>query len=348
MFLPPNESGSCEADHSSLQSDFECTDDGKVFEEFFSPQQQQQFQQHKLLEFQQRSKRQQVEKVIPLDDLANFESLSQQSSASYIGQRLAALKQIQQKNHYEHQLQQQYENRSIFEDEACSSDHSFRLPENENTEDNLNELIYYGRNISKSFTLSPETADSNSGDFDSDYSLRFISSNLNLKNDPNRALETLKNINGNSMPVVEDGLSSEHGSDSENNNVGGTSSINKMTEALSKETPQKQIDTRTSDYEHESQVQFSSKKIREANMAHVHKKEKPQTFKSLSEMVSEDNNNVYASKESVASTYIAEIKPKTEDDEADTDLETDRLLGEQRKFELQQGILEKNKVSFKL
>lgn len=84
----------------------------QVIDEFFSPQLQQQFQQQKLLEFQQQSKRQQVEKALPLDELADFDS--QQSSASYSQlQRLVAFKQIQQKQHYEHQLQQQYENRHM-------------------------------------------------------------------------------------------------------------------------------------------------------------------------------------------------------------------------------------------
>lgn len=342
MFLPPNENVNYEPDHSALQNDFECTDEGKVFEEFFSPQQQQQFQQQKLLEFQQRSKRQQVEKVLPLDDFASFESGSQQSSASYIGQRLAALKQIQQQQNYEHQLQQQYENRSIFE-EACSSNHSYSLQENETAEDNLNELIYYGRNISKSFTLSPEPADSNCEDFNSDYSLKFISTNLNLRNDPNGALETVKIFNGNSMPVVEDGLSSEHGSDSENNNVNDESkAIDRKLADLSSNPSQPTLNE--SDY-CKTQLQFSSRKISESNIAHVHKKEKPQVAKRFDEDVGEDNNNSYASKESVESTDIAEIKPKTEDDEADTDLETDRLLGEQRKIELQQSIFEKNQVS---
>lgn len=325
-----------------MQNDFECTDEGKVFEEFFSPQQQQQFQQQKLLEFQQRSKRQQVEKVLPLDDLANFESGSQQSSASYIGQRLVALKQLQQKHHYEHQLQQQYENRSIFE-EARSSDDSFHLQENEITEDNLNELIYYGRNISKSFTTSPETAGSNCGE--PDYSLKFISTNLNLRNDPNGALETVKIFNTNSMPVVEDGLSSEHGSDSENNNVETASITGDIIEDLSNETPQSKLDNTEKEHDNcKNQVQLSSKKISESNIAHVHKKDS-QILKAMNDVVvSEDNNNLYASKESVESTETSEIKPNQED-EADTDLETDRLLGEQRKIEMQQRIFEKNQVS---
>ena len=70
-----------------------------MLDQFFSPQQQQDFQQQQLLQFQKDTKRHGIEDIIDYD--------SQQTS-SYIGQRLAMLKQ------QKHQLQQQYENRDIF------------------------------------------------------------------------------------------------------------------------------------------------------------------------------------------------------------------------------------------
>ncbi|CRK91206.1 CLUMA_CG004889, isoform A [Clunio marinus] len=89
-------------------------DELRFLGEFSSPQEQQHFQQQKLLEFQQQNKLQQVEKVLPLDNFGDFNS--QHSSATFIGQQLALLKQMQQKQQYENLLRQQYENRDIIEE----------------------------------------------------------------------------------------------------------------------------------------------------------------------------------------------------------------------------------------
>lgn len=279
-------------------NNFEFSETRKVLEEFFDPHQHQELQQQKLLEFQQRSKRQQVEKVLPLDDLVNYDGNAPQASATYIGQRLAALKQIQQKQHYQHQLQQQYENRSMIE-EACASEITkpvLQLHENVISEEDLDDHNFYSYN-QNNFTMSPETTDyeSNCEDIDSDFSLRYSSlANESNGQEPGRPFRDSSTLE---MPVLEDGLSSEHNSDTENNNVDVEGSPNNFNQLAS-----------------DSNVDGSSPM--------------PDDTKS--------NNNIYTSRESVSSGNVTEDKPK-EDEEADTDLETDRLLGQQRMAELQQA-----------
>lgn len=292
--------------HDLIQGD-EFSSERRDFEEYFTPQQQQQFQQHKLLEFQQRSKRQQVEKVLPLDDFVNFDSNAPTSSASYIGQRLVALKQIQQNQLYEHQLQQQYENRRIFEESSANEPTEFSLEVHENViaEEDIDEHHYFSHNQPINFTLSPITTDSNCEDLDSEYSLKYLSNDMGSSNEADLSQQ----YNSNSMPVLEDGLSSEHCSDSENNNV--------------------EMNDESQNYEAKlSSVQDLLDNCRIQDDS--------------TEAGSNENNNIYNSKESISSANISDIKPKTEDDEADTDLETDRLLGEQRKLELQQAQLKSN------
>lgn len=306
--------------HDELQNPYEFAETHKVLEDFFSPQQHQQLQQHKLLEFQQRSKRQQIEKVLPLDDSVNFDSNASQSSATYIGQRLAALKQLQQKQHYEHQhyehqLQQQYENRRFME-EAEISKPSLQLHENIIAEEDLDEHDYYAYNHqSNNFTMSPETTDyeSNCEDLDSEFSLRYLCSDASLSNDVNETVETGRSFSSIAMPVLEDGLSSEeHGSDTENNNTDVTSILD-----MSVQTPVK-----------DNTFEMSENTRRENSSPPIH---------DTAVIDSKSNNNIYASKESISSGIAGEIKPKADDEEADTDLETDRLLGQQRMAELQQG-----------
>lgn len=76
-------------------------------------------------------------------------------------------------------------------------------------------------NYSKNFRYSPDTTDydSNCGDFDSELSLKYIGSEFNVL--PSLDVNTT-NVNFSrfcaSMPVLEDGLSSGHASDTENNN----------------------------------------------------------------------------------------------------------------------------------
>lgn len=285
---------------------YEFSETRKVLEDFFSPQQHQQLQQQKLLEFQQRSKRQQVEKVLPLDDLVNFDS-APQSSASYIGQRFAALKQIQQKQHYEHQLQQQYENRRIIE-EAEDAKPSFQLHENIIAEEDLEEQNFYAyNNPFTNFTMSPETTDyeSNCEDLDSEFSLRYLCSDPSLSSEANGTVESGRSFSSIAMPVLEDGLSSEHESDTENNNADVTSILSAQNHPPGKD--ENQI------VENETITQAVDNC--EADEA--------------------SNNNIYASKESISSGNAQENKIKTDEEEADTDLETDRLLGQQRMNEIQ-------------
>ena len=310
----------------------------QIFEELFDPQQQQQLQQQKLLEFHQRSQRKQVEQVLPMDD----ESNSTQSSASYIGQRLLELKQIQQKQHYEHQLQQQYENRSIIE-EAYANDsieQSLDLHENEMTKDDLYEL-HYSHNISKILAISPECLPNDLKcveNVDFDNSIR-LTNNLSIRNEED--MEINKFHKPISMPIVEDGLSSEHESDWENNNVDSHSG-NELTtvtdEVSSCDTPNAHQSCEKIREELKSDSSFEHGVVQEKHPKLPHSLNQPPS-------VVEDNNNIYASKESLASTNITELKPKTDDDEADTDLETDRLLGEQRRLELQQDLLGSNQVN---
>lgn len=353
---------------------YEFSETRKVLEEFFTPQEQQQFQQHKLLEFQQQSKLQQVEKSLPLEDFGDFK---QQSSATYIGQRLAALKQIQQKHHYEHQLQQQYENRSMMEDGNVIKNKPI-LYENEIVEDELemqNQNYYGGRQLSKNFTLSPETTDydydSNCGDLDSEFSLKYIS-DLSLSNDLNGAQDFGRLYS--SMPVLEDGLSSGHASDTENNNPStiendnmsmsvnqatqrypsGISSIqaslfnhNNQEEAANGQTSRddQSEDMQTALKDICGTLERSKKLTSSISEALIHSSGLSKNNNNLN--LNNNNINLSISKESLASSKKDTQQPKAQtevDEEHDTDLETDRLLGQQRMNELQQGGFDDNKV----
>lgn len=181
------------------EEDLQCHDNRRVHEEFFSHQQQQELHQQKLLEFQQRSKLQQVENALPLEDFANLDPGSTPSSASLIGQRLVALKQQQQKQHYEHLLQQQYENHNIFEDNEPSFFN--QIYEAEILEDGQEAHANGASSYSNSFAMSPEPNDYDSNLDSLENSLKYVNPFCNIP-----------------MPVLEDGLSSEHGSDTENNN----------------------------------------------------------------------------------------------------------------------------------
>ncbi|XP_070493286.1 rho GTPase-activating protein gacG isoform X2 [Chironomus tepperi] len=354
---------------------YEFSETRKVLDEFFTPQEQQQFQQQKLLEFQQQSKLQQVEKALPLDDFVDFK---QQTSATYIGQRLAALKQMQQKQHYEHQLQQQYENRSMIE-EATTTKSKPILYENEIGEDELDIQNYYGNcPQSKNFTLSPETTDydydSNCGDLDSEFSLKYISSDLSLSNEINGIQDTGRLYS--SMPVLEDGLSSGHASDTENNNPNISTVLENDNMSLSmNQASQKyscgisSIQASLYNYKNQQEddpddieetshdididktqdMQVALKDIRgtlerskkltsSINEALIHSSGNTKNINNSNSV----NNNINTSKESLVSTNITQ-KQHGEEEEHDTDLETDRLLGQQRMNELQQGGFDDNK-----
>jgi amyloid beta A4 precursor protein-binding family A member 1 len=353
-----------EMPEKSSENFYEFSETRKVLDEFFTPQEQQQFQQQKLLEFQQQSKLQQVEKALPLEDFVDFK---QQSSATYIGQRLAALKQMQQKQHYEHQLQQQYENRSIIEEASATKTQPI-LYENEIVDEDLEMHNYYGNNRqqSKNFTLSPETTDydydSNCGDLDSEFSLKYIS-DLSLSNDTNGVPDTGRLYS--SMPVLEDGLSSGHASDTENNNPSNidsdSMSISMNQAAARYPTGISSIQASLLNYKNQQEIANGEQKTlneedRSSPDMQTALKDICGTLersKKLTSSISEalihssglsktNNNNLSTSKESLASSK----KEKTEiDEEHDTDLETDRLLGQQRMNELQQGGFDDNKVS---
>jgi hypothetical protein len=335
-------------------------------DEYFSPQLQQQFQQHKLLEFQQQSKRQQVEKALPLDDI-DFDP--QQSSASYSQlQRLVAYKQNQQKQHYEHQLQQQYENRDIIE-EACASVPIRLTHDNFEVDDDLDRSIYYGNVQSKNFTMSPETTDydSNCGDLDSEFSLKYICSEQSFSSDFNGTNESARHHSSMPMPILEDGLS-----DTENNNSDAFSAADEKINAdISSLEYQKyasevsNIQASLNDYKIQQQADSELSNVversdeLESTLFNI--RGTLERSKKLSSSINEalvhsggitsklnESNNIFISKESLSSTNAGENPVKAEDEEADTDLETDRLLGRQRMNELQKGTFDDNRVRMKL
>lgn len=314
-------------------------------EEFYDPQIQQQLQQQKILEFQQRSKRKQVEQVLPLDD----ESGLPQSSASYIGQRLLALKNIQQKQLYEHLLQQQYENKNIIEEAYSNDPLNLPLDHLENEVDlDMNDDSHCPP---KSLNYSPETYSigSNYNDIDSD-PIAVYRKNLDLQNE--QGGQKIQLFDAKSMPSVEDGLSSENDSDSENNNLKLNSCIDLTASTTSGDASFENISRKaifhtSSTREADTRGQIISRKISDTDLEPTNNQEKSKEVsdslgcESSQGIEDEDNNNIYASKESLTSTNTENI-PKTDEVDVDTDLETDRLLGEQRKLE---GSFEVNQVN---
>uniref|UniRef100_A0A336LLL3 CSON012280 protein n=1 Tax=Culicoides sonorensis TaxID=179676 RepID=A0A336LLL3_CULSO len=174
-------------------------------------------------------------------NIMNNSSSSVTNNTSYIGQKLAgnnkftsntnndhhALDQHQQSSHstslyhhnqmhshsnhgQKHNMDDLYEQHDIelFLDSGSRS--SGELADNE---------VEHGH--TRNFTLSPETTDydSNCGDLDSEVSLRYtgLGGEFGLPNDVNGCVPNFARIY-NSMPVLEDGLSSGHASDTENNN----------------------------------------------------------------------------------------------------------------------------------
>ena len=326
-----------------------------------------------MLQFQQQSKRQHVQQALPEFDDIDFDS---QNSSAYIGQRLAVLKQQQQQQHYEHQLQQQYENQNIVYRETPEAPVKRSYYENE-VSVLSDEHHYYSstHQQSRNFTLSPETTDydSNCGDLDSEFSLKYIGSDLSELNgapDIGRLYT--------SMPVLEDGLSSGHASDTENNNPSvqlEMDSTNKMSMSMGQATLKypfgiSSIQTSLYNYkqnkqeaesemndvtevtgidgEDDGEVENALKDIRATMLRSkaltVNINEALGVTSESPEMIrktSKTNNNL-SSKESLTS---GDNPLKLEDEEADTDLETDRLLGIQRLEELQGGF-DDNKVCY--
>lgn len=157
------------------------------------------------------------------------------ADANYIGQRLAKVSAANNKdynntssfqspksrytNNYSNQQSDEYENNDV---ELYLDSNSRSSGELADTELEMHQQRRYSRH----FTLSPETTDydSNCGDLDS------LSNDLNGCIGPNSHCLTGSGLNSSgviipdysrlytSMPVLEDGLSSGHASDTENNN----------------------------------------------------------------------------------------------------------------------------------
>lgn len=170
------------------------------------------------------------------------------------------------------------------------------------------------------------------------------------------------------MPVLEDGLSSGHASDTENNNPStlesdnmsismnqatqrypsGISSI--QTSLLNFKSQQEAINDESASQDDQN-VQLALKDI--CGTLERSKKLTSSINETLihSSGLTKNNNHLSTSKESLASSKEVPqqlSKPQVEiDEEHDTDLETDRLLGQQRMNELQQGGFDDNKVLYK-
>lgn len=332
--------------------------------EFFSPFQQQELQQQKLLEFQQQSKLQQVEKVLPLDNL-DLESPQRSTMPFSQLQRLVALKKIhQQKHNYEHILQQHYENRNIIE-EAYDQ---YRIDE-----DDLEKLNCYANVQAKKFTMSPDATDndSNCGGDDSEFSLKYISSDLSLSSDLNAGGAFEHSKLDNCMPTLEDGLSDNESSlypDINYNSVTttraaaalaanktSTSALHQLESHHHHHQQRKNITTTTNNRQLSSidyninNLHISDESISECNLSQNTEPElitnNQNQLLTTSEVVSE-KSLLQTSEKSITPVNVGSSPTsniKREDEEADTDLETDRLLGQQRVNELY-GKLE-NKVT---
>ncbi|XP_031632124.1 dentin sialophosphoprotein isoform X4 [Contarinia nasturtii] len=168
--------------------------------------------------------------------LENLNEIDEKNmDANYIGQRLAKVPTTNNKdynntssyqspksryaNNYTHQQSDEYENNDV---ELYLDSNSRSSGELADTELEMNQQRRYSRH----FTLSPETTDydSNCGDLDS------LSNDLNGCIGMNSHCLTGSGLNSSSgvipdysrlytsMPVLEDGLSSGHASDTENNN----------------------------------------------------------------------------------------------------------------------------------
>lgn len=250
-----------------------------------------------------------------------------------------ALKQIQQKQHYEHQLQQQYENRHFIE-EACASIPT--RPEDVG-DDDLDRSNYYANVQSKNFTMSPETTDydSNCGDLDSEFSLKFISSERSFSSDFNGTNESTRHHSNMPMPILEDGLS-----DTENNNSDAFSVDEKESSSLSYQKNGTELPNVVEPHKGSDELESTLFNIRGTL----------ERSKKLSSSINEalvhsggisgklNDANLFISKESLST----DVPVKAEDEEADTDLETDRLLGRQRMNELQKGTFDDNRVRIEL
>lgn len=212
--------------------------------------------------------------------------------------------------------------------------------------------------------MSPETTDydSNCGDLDSEFSLKFICSERSFSSDFNGTNESARHHMP--MPILEDGLS-----DTENNNSDAFSAVDEKSNADASFGFQKytseisSIQASLNDYKIQQQ---NDSELSNTVERHERSDELESTLfnirgtlersKKLSSSINEalvhsggvsklNDSKMFISKESLSSTNAGENPIKPDDEEADTDLETDRLLGRQRMNELQKGTFDDNRVS---
>ncbi|XP_059618780.1 protein lin-10-like isoform X1 [Phlebotomus argentipes] len=261
----------------------------------------------------------------------------------YIGQRLAQKTQ-----------ETQSPTRKIREEEFDHNDIELYLDSGSRSSGELadTELEHHVRRHSRNFTLSPETTDydSNCGDLDS------------LSNDINGIVPDFNRLYT-SMPVLEDGLSSGHASDTENNNpaigearqrviTGGnfleqSSSPKRCIEGIQEHDQGQEVKSFPTPPPPQplQDVQAALKDIR-TTLQRTKTLPAASTIptavdrnipKGVIEAAKETESPVWVprhhnnatSRESLSSEHPSKAM-SGEDEEADTDLETDRLLGQQR------------------
>lgn len=294
-------------------------------------------------------------------------------------QRLVALKK-QQSQHYGHILQQHYENRNIIE-EAYANDNTFKSSDDydESTpceDDEAEKLNYYANVHAKKFTMSPDATDydSNGGD-DSDFSLRYISSELSLST--NNLTTVGEQPTSLDMPALEDGLS-----DNENSfpdiNYNVTTRRNKTSTSAHHQLEKHHRRSSNSSSICATNNRDLSSIDMNINNLHLSKEsisdERTLSHDTESELITNNQNHItsevsnlsppsllyeaaaaHASETSITPVNVGKASAasptaKRDEEEADTDLETDRLLGQQRVNELygklENKVFEKNILFF--
>ncbi|XP_058444171.1 amyloid-beta A4 precursor protein-binding family A member 2-like isoform X2 [Malaya genurostris] len=205
----------------------------------------------------------------------------------------------------------------------------------------------------RSFTLSPETTDydSNCGDLDSEVSLRYIGLSGDLNGLPGHVGSGVTGDPGtdygrlySSMPILEDGLSSGHASDTENNLPPPGSGISIVMDQQSVIAGVESEQERTADVDQCEQQELDScdevqEAIKDIKAALQKTKILPSTEGSSTLVPDQEGTSTISpvwvprayskSRESLDSDQPAKLL-SADEEEADTDLETDRLLGQQR------------------